>query len=114
MISVSSDMILRTVIASALLGILGGALYSLLFGIARLAFGCILKLFKKAYVKQSGAFFENAYDFVFILLLGIFFVLILYAFNDGVFFFLPLFALFTSFILSKRLVGSLFNVKKRN
>ena len=113
MISVSSDMILRAVLASATPGILCGALYSVILGIYRLLSGAFLKLIKHTGRARKNPFSENVYDFIFTLAMGIGFVLILYVFTDGVFYFLPLFALFITFFLTKRALDLLFAPRKQ-
>lgn len=97
MISVTTDMILRSVLFSLILGGIFGGIYTFLrlnVLLLKKLFSC---LFKRNFVMKKRPFLPEVFDFLFILTLGLAYVLLLYVFTDGVFYPVSLIALFLGF-----------------
>ena len=114
MISVTYDMILGAIVASIVVGILSGAIYAFFSDGSRLLSRLFKRLIKREGAVAKSTVIGNAFDFFFTLTVGAVYVLILYAFTDGVFFFLPLSAIFLGFLLGKRAIGALLGFSLTN
>ena len=103
MIGVTSDMILKSVVLSLILGLISGGAK----GVLHTFFILFKKLQKPEIPKNTtvrgNAVFGNLFDFWFTLVLGIIYVLILYVSTDGAFYFVSLVALFLGFVFAKSL-----------
>ena len=117
MITVTSDMIFRAVVASSLLGVISGTIYALMRVFSSLFCAILSRIFKgknesfKRICKH--AVFANICDYVFVLVVGIAYILILYALTDGVFYLLTLVTLCGSFIAGNSTVLSISKIRKR-
>ena len=103
MISVSTGMIFFAVLFSLLLGIISGIIYSVLPLLAYLPLVVIRRCFHVNEKTQSKKISFNIIDFLFVLATGIFYLLLLYAFTDGVFFACTLIALFIGFFSVRKI-----------
>lgn len=107
-------MILGAIVASLTVGILSGAVYAFFTDGAMLLSRLFHRIFKRKSRGKKPTVISHAFDFFFTLTVGIVYVLILYAFTDGVFFFLPLCAIFLGILLGKRIIGALFGLSVTN
>ena len=112
MISVTSSMIFGAIAASLVLGVISGVTYAFLLGIYAVATRLFAAILKREKEVQTNSAWRNIFDFFFTLTVGVVYVLILYAFTDGVFFILPLLALFLGVMAGKRFLKVLFAFKK--
>ena len=117
MIAVTSDMIFCAVLASSLLGAICGIIHALARALSSLFFSlfsrickCKKETFKRVY---KHAAFSNVCDFLFVLAIGIAYVLILYSSTDGVFYPVTLAALCVSFTSANSTVLSILKTLKR-
>ena len=117
MITVTSDMIFRAVVASSLLGVISGTIYALMRVFSSLFCAILSRIFKgkKETFKRvyKHAAFSNVCDFFFVLAIGIAYVLILYSSTDGVFYPVTLAALCVSFTAANSTVLSILKILKR-
>ena len=97
MISVTSDMIFRSVLYSLILGALSGLMYTLAVYVFRLLFRMLVRRDFCEINHMSIRIFRNTADFIFSFSIGVLYLLVLYAFTDGVFNLVSLTALFVGF-----------------
>ena len=113
MISVTTDMIFRAVVASSILGVISGIIHALLRAISSFFVALFLRLLKGKIKSFKQGVFSNMFDFIFVFAVGVAYVLILYAFTDGVFYLITLAALFMSFFAVNSIVLSISKMRKR-
>ena len=117
MISVTSDMIFRAVVSSSLLGAVSGIIRILIRMLSTLFLVVVTHLFKskKKTVERiyKHAVFSNVCDLAFVLAVGIAYILMLYAFTDGVFYLVTLVALLGSFMAVNTITLSISKIRKR-
>ena len=103
MIPISSEMVFASVAFAALAGVACGVLYSLF----RLLFAMIMKLLNRWLKKQFSdkencGILRNLFDCLFVLFVGLTYILSCYVFLDGVFSIYSLLTLVASFLLSNK------------
>lgn len=115
MISVTSDMVLSAVVFSLLFGVLGGVTYSIAFHVISTIRRLLLKAInlKKATSNRMKCSFANVFDFLFAMLIGIGYYLILYVCTDGVFNLCSLLTLLVGFLGSKKTINVLITLTKK-
>lgn len=104
MISTSFEMIIKGSSTAIVLGICLGVLYSLVSLVFK------LKCHKKCFLIDNElniGLGQNFFDFFFVLLSGILYLIIAYVFMDGANAFYPLCLLFLAFLLAKRIICSI-------
>ena len=107
MISVTTDMILKSVLFSLLTGAIYGGIYSFLKADFQLFKGLLCRLFKRKNTREKRSVFGEIFDFFFALTVGATYLLILYSFTDGVFYPISLVALLLGFNLVARILSVL-------
>ena len=107
MISVSTDMILTAVATSLLLGIFFAIIYSVLPALFSLFFAIALRLFRVRKKRRETSYRNGIFDFFFTLVGGIAYILLLYAYTDGVFFLCTLAALFLGFFGVRKILHAI-------
>lgn len=113
MISVTTDMILKSVLFSLLSGAIFGGIYSFLKANFQLFKSLLCRLFKRKSITGKRSVFGEIFDFFFALTVGAIYILILYAFTDGVFYPISLVALFLGFNLAARILAILLKVSRK-
>ena len=112
MISVSSDMIFRAVVFSLLLGLLNGSVYIIFRLISALFRSGIRHALKRDKSTKRAREYSNIFDFVFTFSVGIEYILLIYAFTDGVIYFVSLLTLLMGFFASKTVLSKIFTRNK--
>lgn len=107
MISVTFDMIFKSVVFSLLLGAVSGLIYSVLHVFSSFFTGVAFRLFKKKKRTLRRSFLSNLFDFLFFLSVGTAYILVLYASTDGVFYLISLVSLSVGFGVVSSIVSSL-------
>ena len=107
MISVTTDMILKSVLFSLLLGAVFGGIYSFFKANFQFFKGLFCRLFNRSNIIEKRSVFGEIFDFFFALTVGAAYLLILYAFTDGVFYPISLVAMLLGFNLVARILTAL-------
>ncbi len=111
-ISVTTDMIFRACLFSLLLGLIYGIVSVLFFRLLHLIEVLIFRLLKKdatPFLISDTA--RHVFSFLFTFCVGLSYILIIYAFTDGVFYFCTLLALLFGFLISKGFFGLILRKK---
>ena len=107
MISVTSDMIFKSVVFSLILGAVSGLIYSVWHVFSSFFMEVAFRLLKRQKRAPRRSFLPNLFDFLFFLSVGIVYILILYAFTDGIFYLISLVSLLVGFGAVSSVVSSL-------
>ena len=106
MISVSTDMIFSAVICSLLLGALSALIYSVTLAFITLFLAALRRLLRAKGGGQKTRAATGAVDFILTLWCGALYVLVLYAFTDGVFYLCTLISLLIGFFSVRKILSA--------